>query len=355
MADADSMRALAWLATTDGAALLAEAAAMPDDRLTRLTRLRKRAPADIAAIAVELLELRRRARAKFDRADQMYFTPEGLEQATGDAIAAYRAGRFAEGAGVLDACSGIGGDARHLARRGPVLAVDRSPAAALCTRHNSVVRTLCADVTSLPLARLRDHGIRAAFFDPSRRTDRASGGRRRLRSGEDYAPPLHWLEPLRAHFESVAVKVSPAIDDPALRIPDVRVEFLSDRGECKEAVLWFGPPAEGFSSPPAATEPYFATVLRRGSAPATLSPTACPTLTFGAPRAYLYEPDAAVIRAHLVNQLAERLSAVSIEPGIAYMTSDLYVATPFATAFRVVDVLSYREKEVQRRLRTLGA
>ena len=68
-----------------------------------------------------------------------------------------------------------------------------------------------------------------------------STGRRRVSDPDDYQPPLRWLATLRDYFESVAVKVSPAIDDEAFAYPDVHVEFISDRGECKEAVLWFGP------------------------------------------------------------------------------------------------------------------
>src|SRR5690242_1633067 len=116
-------RCLAWLAAEAGRRLLAEAAALPEDRLTRLSRLRSHYSVELAAVAVELLELRRRARAKFAAADGMFFTPEGLEQATGDAIAFYRAARFAGCRNVLDACSGIGGDAHYLALHAPVLAV----------------------------------------------------------------------------------------------------------------------------------------------------------------------------------------------------------------------------------------
>ena len=40
-----------------------------------------------------------------------------------------------------------------------------------------------------------------------------------------------------------------------------------------------------------------------------------------APRAYLYEPDGAVIRAHLVARLATRIDATLIDPQIAYLTA----------------------------------
>src|SRR5690349_14935371 len=121
--------ALAYLATERGQALLEEAARLPTDRLARLTRLRRHVSVEIATAVVELLELRQRGRSKFSQADSMFFTAEGLEQSTGEVIARYRAGRFSRGKSILDLCCGIGGDARMLAERGPVIAVDRNPCA----------------------------------------------------------------------------------------------------------------------------------------------------------------------------------------------------------------------------------
>ncbi|HZT43954.1 MAG TPA: class I SAM-dependent methyltransferase [Chthonomonadaceae bacterium] len=346
--------ALAWLATEAGAALLAEAARLPPDRLTRLTRLRRQVSPELAAATVELQELRQRARAKFSDADTMFFTPEGLEQSTGEAIARYRAARFPEGAAILDACCGIGGDARALAARGPVLAVDRDPAAAVCARANAAPSAplfpLCADMTALDLARLRERGVEAALFDPSRRVDRPGGGRRRARSAEAYSPPLSWLEALRAPFPALAVKVSPALPDEDLTRWGARVEFLSDQGECKEAALWFGPLAEMLPAGDGAC----ATVLRAGAPPATLTAFACAPPALSEPRAWLYEPDPAVIRAHLIPQVASLLDAAQLDRQIAYLTADTLVATPFATAYRVLDWLPFQLKSVQARLRALG-
>jgi SAM-dependent methyltransferase len=371
VSESDSSRAgrasaLGWLRTEAGAALLTEAASLPRDRLTRLERLRRRYPAEIATAAVELLELRLRARRKFAWADAMFFTPEGLEQSTGEEIARYRAGRFPADVPVLDACCGIGGDALALAARGPVLAVDRDPAVIVCARantdldcatSNSKVHTLCADVTTLDLARLRAAGFEAAVFDPSRRTDRRTGERRRARAAEEYTPPLSWLETLRAHFPLLAVKVSPALDDAALCRYGAQVEFLSDRGECKEAVLWFGK-RSGIDAEPIAgqegSEGYMATALRPDRAPATLTPFACdpPALSF--PHAWLYEPDPAVIRAHLVPQIAALLNAAQLDSQIAYLTAEHPTPTPFATAYPVLEWLPFQLKNVQARLRVLG-
>jgi hypothetical protein len=373
---------IAFLVTPEGQCALQQAALLPNDRLTRLQRLRRDWPAPVAAGIVELLELRYRARNKFDHAAQMFFTPEGLEQSTGDAISAYRATRFPFGVPLLDACCGIGGDALALRRQAPVLAVDSNPVACACARANAdalpepdgfALHTLCADVTMLDLARLRDRGIQAAFFDPSRRVS-TTHGRSRARDSEDYLPPLSWTAALREHFPHVGVKVSPAIDDTALLQTGGRVEFIAEGGECKEAVLWFGDTArfangvedtasysvqtaEGrashiYTEPLPDGEPYCATIVRRGAAPVTLVRTIADDVPTAPTREWLYEPNPAVIRAHLIAQIALPRDGALLAPSIAYFTADRYIPTPFAVAYRVLDAMPFHVKNVSAWLRT---
>jgi hypothetical protein len=279
--------------------------------------------------------------------------------------------------------------------------VDGNPASAVCARLNGAlasvdserpapVTVLCADATRLRLEKIAGAGLTTAFFDPSRRTDNSTGGRMRVSAPQDYSPPLAWSEALRRYFETVAIKVSPAIDDAILgRFADGEIEFIASRGECKEAVIWFGLPAHDLreaaraeagtsrgrlsawdvyaaacraESPVRASRGsaeragrYFATVLRPGSAPSTLAPFVCDEPEIAVPGAYLYEPDPAVIRAHLIPQIAAMLSAAWIESGTAYLTADRRIETPFASAFQILDCLPYDRKAVQRRLRALSA
>src|SRR5262249_49330176 len=73
-----------------------------------------------------------------------------------------------------------------------------------------------------------------------------------------------------------------------------------------------------------------------------------------APRAWLYEPDPAVIRAHLVGTLAARIDAAPLEPQIAYLTTDRFIETPFATAYRVLEAMPFNLKHLQRWRRQQG-
>jgi SAM-dependent methyltransferase len=270
----------------------------------------------------------------------MLFTPDGVEQASAEEVAAWRAARFPAGATILDLCCGNGGDALALATRGRVLAFDRNPAAAFCARANAKslgqddsLHVAVADVTKLRL-----HGD-AAFFDPARRTDG-----KRVRGGDAYQPPLHFVSTIRESIPDLCVKVSPAIEDSELESLGARVEFVSLRGECREAALWFG------SLGPRAARS--ASVLPAGI---TLeNDPESPRPALAEPRGWLYDPDPAVSRAHLIPELASLLHAAQLDPQIAYLTSDERAITPFASAYRILEWMPFSLKRVERRLREMG-
>ncbi len=138
-----------------------------------------------------------------------------------------------------------------------------------------------------------------------------------------------------------AAKVSPGIDYAELP-SDVEVEIVSLAGEVKEAVLWCGE---------LRTAARRATLLPGGH---TLSGDAGESAPVAAPRAYLYEPDGAVIRAHLVARLATRIHATLIDPQIAYLTADVAQPTPFARVFAIDDHFPFQLKRLRAYLRQRG-
>lgn len=212
----------------------------PAEELAIATRLRREHATELVSAALGQARLRQRAVAKFGEQDayRMYFTPNGVEQSTRKPVAEYRARRFGElgTAEVTDLCCGIGGDAIALARAGiRVLAVDRDPLTAETARANADALELgdrievrCADVTEIAA------GPGAVFLDPARR-----GGRGRIFDPEAYSPPLSWAIEAVRRAGTGAVKIAPGI--PHELIPDdAEAEWISDGGDVKEAVLWFG-------------------------------------------------------------------------------------------------------------------
>jgi ribosomal protein L22 len=55
-----------------------------------------------------------------------------------------------------------------------------------------------------------------------------------------------------------------------------------------------------------------------------------------------------VIRAGGVQVVGAQLGAALLDPKLAYLTADQLVGTPYATAFRVLEVLPYKEKVLRR-------
>jgi hypothetical protein len=62
---------------------------------------------------------------------------------------------------------------------------------------------------------------------------------------------------------------------------------------------------------------------------------------------YLYEPDGAVIRTGLVADLAVELGGHLVEEHIAYICAPDLVDTPFARAYRVLEVMPYNVKALK--------
>ncbi|MFJ3665557.1 methyltransferase domain-containing protein [Streptomyces sp. NPDC090106] len=335
------MNDLAPLLTPVGRALLDEVrGTAPADELAVATRLRRDHPAELVSAALGQARLRQRAEAKFGAEDagRMYFTPNGVEQSTRASVAAYRADRIrALGvASVADLCCGIGGDAIALARAGiRVLAVDHDPLTAAAARANAealgldgLIEVREADVMDVDTA-----GYDAVFVDPGRR----SAGRGRIFDPEAYSPPLSWAVRAALKAPHAALKIAPGV--PHETIPEqAEAEWISDGGDVKEAVLWFG-------TAPGAVR---ATLL---PGPRTLIGAGLPDPAVRPVGRYLYEPDGAVIRAHLVADVAARLDGGLIDPTIAYITADTHAPTPYATAYEITDRLPFNLKKLKALLR----
>jgi hypothetical protein len=70
---------------------------------------------------------------------------------------------------------------------------------------------------------------------------------------------------------------------------------------------------------------------------------------------WLYEPDGAVIRAHLVAEVAEELEGSGlIDETIAYVTADELRPVPYASAYEITDVLPFGLKRLRALVRERG-
>ncbi len=69
---------------------------------------------------------------------------------------------------------------------------------------------------------------------------------------------------------------------------------------------------------------------------------------------WLYDPDGAVVRSHLVAELADELDATLLDPTIAYLAADRLTPSPFGRAYEVSDVLPFSVKRLKAVLRERG-
>ncbi|WP_205471487.1 SAM-dependent methyltransferase [Nocardioides sp. SYSU D00038] len=340
--DLDDFR---WLLTDAGGDAVARAAELAGTEPLHARAALERScpgvePAHLAA-ALTQARLRERAAAKFgDDAARMWFTLDGLEQATRRPVADHRAGRLRVfgAASVIDLGCGIGGDLVAAARAGVTAAgIDLDPVRVAVAEANLAALGLPGAVSVADATRVDTSPFAVAFADPARRS-----GRGRTFDPDDWTPP--WSFVLELLGRDACVKVAPGVPHDLVP-PAVEAEWVSDHGEVKEAALWSGR---------LATVARRATVIGDGGL-ATLTseelPDSVPTL--GVSR-YLYEPDGAVIRAGLVTAVAAGVSGGLLDEHIAYVASEQAFATPFARSYEVVEELPFREKPLKAALRQRG-
>ncbi|HZD00563.1 MAG TPA: class I SAM-dependent methyltransferase [Actinomycetes bacterium] len=318
-------------------ALAGEDRIEPGEELALGERLRARYPPGLVAAALAQHDLRVRARTKFSRAERMYLTRDGLEQASSETVARHRAVRYAPFDRVADLCTGIGGDLLALAVGRAALAVDLDAvhlrmALRNAREHGAAdLAAACADVRGLRL-----DALPAVFIDPARRV-----AGRRLPAGRS-EPPLAWCLGLAGRVDAVGVKAAPGL--PLELVPaGWEVELIADRRELKEAVLW---------SPALATAPRRSTVLPGGhslvSAPGAQVPCE-------APGAFLLDPNPAVTRAGLVEELARTLNAWKIDRRVGFLSADHALETPFGRQLVVEESMPWSLKRLRAALRSRGA
>ncbi|HLL66119.1 MAG TPA: class I SAM-dependent methyltransferase [Micromonosporaceae bacterium] len=364
------------LRTPDGVRALALAARLPaQDPLAAASAMRAAGfDAGLAGAALTQVALRQRARAKFGPdADRMFFTRTGLEQATRGIVATRRAARLATALGVpapattaapgqgapgppapgegarpatsaeplvADLGCGIGADTLAMARAGlRVRAVEADPGTAAIARINAEVHPGRVEVLAVQAQAVDLHDVAAVFCDPARRT---TGGRR-VFSPAAYSPPWDFVLGLPARVPHTVLKLAPGIDH-ALIPPGVEAEWVSVDWDVVEAALWCGP---------LAATPRRATVLR-GDAAYELTGSGTAEAEVAPPGRYLYDPDGAVVRAHLIAELAASIGATIADPAIAYLYTAAPVATPFARVYEIFEAVPVAVKKMRAALRAHG-
>jgi hypothetical protein len=203
-----------------------------------------------------------------------------------------------------------------------------------------------ADLVTVELGRAEDidlSAVSAAFCDPSRRRHRSG---RRVFDPNAFSPPWSFVSRLVRTVPRTVLKLAPGVDHAL--IPDgAEAEWVSVDGDLVEAAFWCGP---------LAAVPRRASVLRtdgpdRLARVAELTGDGRRQAPSGPVRTYLLDPDPAVVRAHLVAELADRVGGNLADPAIAYLYADDPPPTPFARVLRVDEALPFSVRRLRAALR----
>ena len=278
-----------------------------------------------------LIKLRRAAKNKFTKSEEMFFTTLSLEQATSERIAKYIAKRFKSNWTVTDLTCSLGGNAIFLAEQvKKVIAVDLSEEKINCAKENALAYGVDKKIEFIVGdAFLNINNSEAFFLDPAR--DRE--GDTKTRSFLNSSPSLLDILPqLFAVTRNVAVKISPAFDYEELKtLPEEpEIEIISENNNCKVAMLWFGDfktcklRATGFKK-----EAFFSFINNEVVA------------DFSLVKKYLYEPNKAISKAHLIDEVASEFSLAKRDYNLSFLTSDKLVSESDTNIFRKFEVLHY--------------
>jgi SAM-dependent methyltransferase len=340
------------LISSEGQTLLADLGEIDSksDLVKIVSKLRSKGhSADLVATVLTQAKLRRRAKAKFGEfAEGMYFTEEGLEQASRLNVAAIHAGRFRSNGlrKIADLGCGIGAESLALASLDlQVTAFELDEVTAAIATYNLAsfpnVSVEQADVTKIAIEQF--DGL---FIDPARRdlNDPKVNVNKRKYDIQDFSPSFDFVLSV-AKAKPTIVKLGPGMDHSDIPA-DSEAVWVSDNGDLVELTLYFG-------------------ILRRADikrAALLLSPqgtfeiTSSSSQRLDAPMGelakYVYEPDPAIIRSHLVGDLAIELGLNIFSNEIAYLSGDKPLSSPWLKGYEVLENLVFDRKKLKAYLRS---
>lgn len=275
-----------------------------------------------------------------------------LEQCSSERTARYKAGLVAHARRVADLTGGLGVDLAFLAAGAEMgLYVERQAELAAIVQHNyrqlglsrMVVRTGESD-KALPF--LKALGLDVIYLDPARR----SKGGGKVVALSDCEPDVPRLLPaLLEVAPTVLLKLSPMLDVTQVlgALPPTReVHVVSVDNECKELLFMLkkGAPAEDVV--------LTCVNLKSTGADEILSVPRCTALACepafqAAPMTYLYEPNAALLKAGLFNYLTSVFTVSKLHPHSHLYTSDRWLADFPGRGFEVLGWSPYQPKKVK--------
>ncbi|GAB2800347.1 SAM-dependent methyltransferase [Rhabdobacter roseus] len=330
---------------------------LQDDAATLLLKARPQPDLDLRKVVLQLTA-RQKARHKLPSwyaNERLLFPPPlSVEQGSSEATARYKASLM-QGEHLIDITGGMGVDCYYLSQRfAQSTYLEQQPEVAHAAAYNfgvlgaSRIRVLEGEALHL----LAQQSLRAdwIYADPARRDDR----QRKVVRLEDCTPDLiATLPTLLQHAPRLLIKTSPLldIDHTVQALPGVReVHVLGLGSECKEVLYWVE--AEQV---PAAEVLINVRVLRSDGTVAhgfdfSRAQEAQAEPTYGPPLRYLYEPQAAVLKAGAFKYLSVKYLLTKLAPNSHFYSSEQPVVDFPGRSFEIKAVVKADAKEIARQV-----
>ena len=283
------------------------------------------------------IKLQKRNLNKLPISNELLFTEQGAQQATSWKLAKYHATKFKAFNKVADLCCGIGVDLINIAKeKEQVYAIDLDADILKIAKYNCKSQNLNNIKFISGKAEEFNQQVDAIFIDPDRRP-----GRNRRIAPEEYSPPFSKIMELRNICPNIAVKLSPAIDYIRLNLPiDSTLEFVSENGTLKEILLCMGDLATENCERKAVLLPTNLT-LQNSNAKIKITEI----------QKYLFEPDPAIIRAGLVQEMGNKIGYNLIDSKLALLTGSHILQSEFGKVFEVEEIMKFDLKKVRKYVR----
>lgn len=306
------------------------------------------------SFAVEQIKSRRQIKDKLPSwyADTALYFPSGLaaEQCSSELTALYKQRLVDRDDALFDLTGGLGIDSLYFAgRAGKVYYCERHASCCEAARHNfRVLKAENIEVYEGDAVAMLDRfpDVSVFYIDPARR----GGSNRRMYALQDCEPDLTKLLPaLLERAPKVITKISPMADlrhTLGLLPSTSEIHVVSVNNECKE-LLFVMRPEQAAASPaihcvnlhPSREETPFIFTLDEEKEASV--PLAC------AVGAYLYEPDASILKAGAFKQVALFFGVDKLAVSSHLYTSNRPVSGFPGRSFRVDSLIPFHRKEME--------
>ena len=314
------------------------------DLLKLTTDLRKQGHEPrLVALCISQAKLRSRAVSKFGSslASTMLFTEEGLEQATRQQVAAWHAQKFLTHGikTVTDLGCGIGADALAFAQAGlEVTAIEKDELTANIAKYN-LNNYPMATVSNADALDIEPESP-SFWLDPARRKLSSKAAGRVMLKPEDFSPNLNFAFEIGARH-TAGIKLAGSL--PHELIPeDCEANWVSHNNELVETVLWFGELGQSGKRS--------ALILADTMTEYSGDLIQAPISEVGK---FVYDPNPALVRSHLLGAFAIENGLWGIAPSIAYLSSDNEISSPWLRGFEVMESLPLDVKRIAKRMSEL--